>query len=273
MVQFENTRTGNFENAVRGMREPMQSFHKMDSRAGIFTGDNEEFGRMVRQFVEGEFPEDSEQELTAKSLELYQSGILNKYDEGSEYFLFGRNDLDLAQRLLSAGSDSDSKFLRQIDVSVEITGPSYWLSELDTYKVSTVRNSSSLQHKGAGRMYKADDFGFDHYTEADLKTFDRTGEEVLLNADKATDTYLDAINELRQKYVETGDYRYFRLMRQMMPMSYKYTVMWSANYAVLRNIYRQRKNHMLTEWNRDFCGWIRTLPYAEELITFGLDNK
>ena len=165
-------------------------------------------------------------------------------------FIIGEKDMELAQNLLSSGSSSDDKFMRQIFVTVDIVAPSYFLSELDTYKVATTRNSSSLQHKGMSRDYTLDDFTFDEKDNFDLNQI------------------IDIINKYRRLYKETNDYKYFRMMRQLMPMGYEYNITWTANYEVLRNIYFQRKNHRLKEWSEDFMGWIDDLPYNEQLIKF-----
>ena len=165
-------------------------------------------------------------------------------------FIIGEKDMELAQNLLSSGSSSDDKFMRQIFVTVDIVAPSYFLSELDTYKVATTRNSSSLQHKGMSRDYTLDDFTFDEKDNFDLNQI------------------IDIINKYRRLYKETNDYKYFRMMRQLMPMGYEYNITWTANYEVLRNIYFQRKNHRLKEWSEDFMGWIDDLPYGEQLIKF-----
>ncbi len=165
-------------------------------------------------------------------------------------FIIGEKDMELAQNLLSSGSSSDDKFMRQIFVTVDIVAPSYFLSELDTYKVATTRNSSSLQHKGMSRDYTLDDFTFDEKDNFDLNQI------------------IDIINKYRRLYKETNDYKYFRMMRQLMPMGYEYNIAWTANYEVLRNIYFQRKNHRLKEWSEDFMRWIDDLPYNEQLIKF-----
>lgn len=184
----------------------------------------------------------------------------NKQDSSFENIIpeIGPNDLDLTQRLSSTGSDSDNKFLRQTYVSAEITAPAYFLGELDTYKVGTTRDSSSLQHKGMSRDYELGDFTIDDLSDEEpfvLETWENN---------------LKTINHLRALYKETKDYKYFRMMRQLIPMGYNYTAMWSANYAVVRNMYRQRKNHRLKEWNTDFVEWVKSLPYAEELIMYGV---
>ncbi len=172
-------------------------------------------------------------------------------DDGNP--VIGDDDMRVARMLLSTGSPSDSKFLRMIHVQVEITAPQYWLAELDTYKVATVRNSSSLQHKGASRDYRIDDFTFDDGDK--IKEFFET--EVL-----------PVINQLRILYRQTNDYKYFRPMRQLIPMSYNYQIVWDANYETLRTIYRQRiaQPHRLKEWTVDFASWLDTLPYAKDFI-------
>lgn len=203
-MKFERTWVGNFENALYGMRNPLNSWAKSDS----------------------------------------------SFTENPDDFVIGAADLDLAQRLLSTGSASDSKFMRQIFVSVQLTCPAYFAAELDTYKVGTVRNSCSLQHKGASRDFTEDDFSFDPLMNEDIPPI-----------------VLGMINAYRQAYEQTKDYKFFRVMRQLIPQSYNYTFMWSANYEVLRNIYFQRRNHSLKEWHM-FCNWIATLPYAKELIMY-----
>ena len=100
------------------------------------------------------------------------------------------------------------------------------------------------------RDYTLDDFTFDEKDNFDLNQI------------------IDIINKYRRLYKETNDYKYFRMMRQLMPMGYEYNIAWTANYEVLRNIYFQRKNHRLKEWSEDFMGWIDDLPYGEQLIKF-----
>lgn len=206
-MEFRNTEVFNIEGALRSMRNPKNSWHKSDSK--------------------------------------YEYD--QHYDNGDWLYVIGKNDLDLAQRLVKAGTEH-SKFMRSIFVSVDIVCPTYIAAELDTYKVGTTRNSCSLQHKGSSRDFEISDFTVDNPD------------------DQIWDTIINYVNTLRKKYLETKDYTYFRQMRQLMPMGYNYTFTWTANYAVLRNIYKQRRNHSLKEWH-EFCEWIETLPYAKELIT------
>lgn len=172
------------------------------------------------------------------------------YNNGN--FIIGEADMKLAKNLIHSGTEH-SKFLRSIYVDVVITAPQYWIAELQTYKIGSVCNSSSLQHKGASRDFTLDDFTFDGQDELNLDTL-----RIAVNA----------VNYYRRKYIETKDYKYFRMMRQLMPMGYNYTFSFSTNYAQLRNMWLQRvyHPHRLKEWTEDFAQWIDGLPYAEELI-------
>ena len=202
MIRLERTSVMNIENAVRGARNPMNSWHRMDSH----------------------------------------------YDENGNYIL-GPNDLDLAVRLRKAGSDH-RKFLRQIFVSVDITAPLYWWKEYDTYKVSTVANSTSSMHKIHSKPFSMDDFSTDHLT-ADSLAF--------------METVVERLEQVRLKYMETKSREDWYDLIQLLPSSYNQMRTCSFNYETLVNIYYARKNHKLAEWH-EFCDWIETLPYGKELI-------
>lgn len=410
-MKFEKTEVWGFEHAIRGCRNPLESWDKSDS----YWGNNE------------------------YSLESY---------------VLGENDLELMQKLIRAGSEH-RKFMRQIMVSVDVTAPSYFMAELDTYKIGTVRNSTSMQHKGTSHRYTIDDFEVDeqikevlrervkeyedlfypyetqeykiytckngrqyevykngrifalpfsytdtygrtrnfekrevfpsktrtgyfeiniggrdcerwllhrlvayvwldnsnNYTTVDhldgnkannsienlewvsleenvkrewekglveidlqkayknwkasskimpdiklkiqklyqegksqkelAEIFDVSSGQVSVivrNAKNTSDNQelfehcwyweklIENLNVLRDKYLETKDYKYFKLIRQLMPMGYLYTSTITMNYENLLNMVHQRKNHKLTEWSVDFIAWAKTLPYAEELI-------
>ena len=173
-------------------------------------------------------------------------------DENGSYVL-GEKDLDLARRMIKGGPD-ESKFLRQIFVSMDITAPLYWWKEMDTYKVATVANSTSTMHKITSKEITEDDFSFDD--DWDL----------IFNLAKAS--VVESCESLRQKYLNTQDKRYWRALIQLLPEGYNQTRTWTANYQVLRNIYFARRNHKLIEWHT-FCEEIEKLPYAKELITIG----
>ena len=173
-------------------------------------------------------------------------------DENGSYIL-GEKDLDLARRMIKGGPD-ESKFLRQIFVSMDITAPLYWWKEMDTYKVATVANSTSTMHKITSKEITEDDFSFDD--DWDL----------IFNLAKGS--IVESCENLRQKYLNTQDKRYWRALIQLLPEGYNQTRTWTANYQVLRNIYFARRNHKLIEWHT-FCEMIENLPYAKELITIG----
>lgn len=191
----------------------------------------------------------------------------DKSDSDLEKDILGKNDLRLAQNLIRAGS-SDRKFMRQIFVTVDITAPSYWCAELDTYKVATTRNSCSMQHKGVSRDYNINDFTFD-----DIPNISPDDKSEFLNM---VQSWIGYINEFRRKYKNTNDYTFFRILRQLMPMGYNYKFTWTANYETIYNIIRQRLHHRLKEWSGDtdsFISWARTLPYAKELLFYEIEGS
>ncbi|MBQ7314320.1 MAG: hypothetical protein IJW81_12125 [Clostridia bacterium] len=203
MIKIERTSVVNFENALRGMRNPMNSWDKSDSY----------------------------------------------YDENGRYVI-GENDLSLAVRLAKSGNDH-RKFLRQIFVSVDVTAPLYWWKEYDTYKVGTVANSTSTMHKIHSKAFSRDDFSCDRMSETALTCLD---------------SVISVLEERRLKYIETKDTACWHDMIQLLPSSYNQMRTCTLNYENLINIYYARRYHKLPEWHV-YCGWIASLPYAEELIT------
>lgn len=178
----------------------------------------------------------------------------DSYTSEDGTFILGDADKALAQRLIKAGSEH-RKFLRQIYVSVDISAPALLMSEIDTYKVGTVRNSTSFMHKGVAHPFTLSDF------------------ELSENHDMAYwDYVLEQLNYLRDKYLETKDYNYFLQIREILPMSYIYRSTWTANYEVVRSIVIQRRHHRLPIW-QDFIAWSKELPYSEELIWCGVDDE
>ncbi len=203
MITIERSSVMNLENAIRGARNPLNSWARMDS----------------------------------------------SYDTNGQYVL-GENDLDLAGRLARAGSDH-RKFLRQIFVSVDITAPLYWWKEFDTYKVGTVANSCSTMHKIHSKEFTREDFSCDRLDEGGLAMLD---------------TLIAYLEGERIKFCENKEDRQsWHNMIQMLPSSYQQMRTVSMNYENLINMYYARKNHKLAEWHT-FCDWIRSLPYAENLI-------
>ena len=226
MIKFENTGVVGWEHAIRGMRNPLNSWDKSDS----------EFNREPRNYFD-------ENDMPCTDL---------------RRFIIGENDLNLMQRLRSAGTDH-RKFLRMIVVYVDITAPLYWWKEFDTYKVGTVANSCSTMHKIHAKEFTLDDFSTEHLT--DVFSIDNATNP--LNVIEHT---IFCLNFCRDLYIKKKDKKYWWQMIQLLPSSYnqKRTVLF--NYEVLNNIYKSRKNHKLDEWSIGFMNWIRSLPYAKELI-------
>ncbi len=202
MIRLERTSVMNLENAIRGARNPMNSWSRSDSF----------------------------------------------YDDDGNYVL-GPNDLDLARRLRKAGSDH-RKFLRQVFVSVDITAPMYWWKEYDTYKISTVANSTSTMHKITSKPFDIDDFSHDHMTAA---------------TEKIMQGVVTELENIRLRYIESKDKNDWYDIIQLLPSSYNQMRTCTLNYETLINIYYARKDHKLAEWH-SFCDWILTLPYSRELI-------
>lgn len=220
-MKITNTEVYGFDATLRGMRNPMNSWHLQDTRKADTMGDFD--------LLDNICSEDVDMELA----------------------VIGANDLDLAQRLIKAGSEH-CKFLRQIQVWADFNMPLYWWSEFDTYKFNT-KNSCSTMHKllNAKKGIELSDFVYD---ELDIQDIENT---------------VIKLNKLRDKYLETKDYRYVIRAKKLLPTSYKQLRTVNTNYAELRNIYFQRMNHRLKEeWQDTFCKWVENLPYAQELILF-----
>jgi hypothetical protein len=215
LIKVDNIEVFNFEGALHGMRNPLESWEQSDSK----------------------WVDDLLIELPV--------------------FKVGDKDLALALKLIKAGTDH-SKFLRQIFVSMDITAPMTWWVDFDTYKVSTVRNSTSRMHKLGTRLLTVDDFSWDN----------EDGEVVVT---KLRQYVLDDLNERILKFQElkkTDLKLAMKLWRDIvldLPDSYNFFSTWTGNYQNLRNIYHARKDHKQREF-RDFCKIIETLPYSE-LIT------
>lgn len=237
MIKFENTEVMGWEAAIRGMRNPMNSWEKSDS--GWFSSEDD----MGVDYVQ------------------YDS-----HSDPSELYFVGQNDLDLMTRLRNAGTDH-RKFMRMISVYVDITAPLYWWKEFDTYKVGTVANSCSTMHKIHEKEFTLEDFSCEHLEDFD-ELFRKDGNNLTRFPWFGTylESIIDILNYARDLYLETKDKRYWWQMIQLLPSSYnqKRTVM--LNYEVLANIYKSRKNHKLDEWSVGFMEWIESLPYSE-LIT------
>ena len=202
MINITKVNVYNFENAIRGARNPMNSWDRIDSY----------------------------------------------YDNTGQYIL-GENDLELASKLCKAGSDH-RKFMRQIILSADIYAPLYWWKEFDTYKIGTTANSTSTMHKIHSRPFTINDFSHDQL-DSDCK-------ELLLNL-------LNLLEKARENYNISKNKSEWYKMIQLLPSGYNQLRTCTMSYENLVNMYNARKSHKLNEW-REFCDWITTLPYANELI-------
>ena len=236
-MKFSNTSVMNFENAFRGLRNPKNSWNRSDS------------GKL---YWDGTW---------------YHEELKNYFTEYGVNFYIGENDMKLAQTLIKAGNEH-RKFMRQIFVSVDITAPLYWWKEFDTYKVGTVANSTSTMHKLATTPITLDCFEIDDY-DRNLSLADNTkDDDGLDNISTFEEDIIYVLENIRQKYLETKDKRYWKELVRWLPESWLQKRTITMNYENVRNMYFQRRNHKLTEWSESFIKWVESLPYAEELIMY-----
>nr|DAZ28934.1 MAG TPA: hypothetical protein [Caudoviricetes sp.] len=233
MIKIENTEIVGWEAAIRGMRNPLNSWEKSDSKwysIGIPTSN--------------------------------PAAINDKYL--SQKYCIGDNDLDLMKRLRNAGTDH-RKFMRMITVYVDITAPLYWWKEFDTYKVGTVANSCSTMHKIHAKEFTLDDFSCEHL-------FDTPESEFNDSMDVLKEV-IDILNLYRDHFVKNPHRKdYWWQLIQLLPSSYNQRRTVMLNYEVLANIYKSRRNHKLDEWHV-FCEWIENLPYSELITDGGAESE
>lgn len=250
MIKFENTEVIGWESAIRGMRNPMNSWTKNDSR--------------------------------------WEPQFDTETGPCHGFFVIGPNDLNLMARLRNAGTDH-RKFMRMITVYVDITAPLYWWKEFDTYKIGTVANSCSTMHKIAAKEFTLEDFSHEHllWIDPSNEKVDLVLENLTVDCSGSKDessvyspfgllnVTIEMLNKCRERYLvalkteeETGlpaKDIWWQLI-QLLPSSYNQRRTVMLNYEVLANIYKSRKNHKLDEWSVGFMEWIESLPYSE-LIT------
>ena len=278
-MKFENTYVSNFQGAFRGLRNPLESWNKSDSAFGIdATSDCDKDWQIADLYckknnidINSDHFYDVEEKYAAWLREKGVLKITKGYTECVEYAFIGPNDLDLAHRMIKAGT-SDSKFLRQINVSVDITAPLYWYKEFDTYKIGTVANSTSTMHKLSKTPITLDCFEKDDYNRSLVLTEENTEEGVIgYFVDDMAKELIDHLETLRLLYLETKDKKYWKELIRWLPNGWLQTRTVTMNYAVLRNQYFQRQHHKLSEWHQ-YCEWIESLPYSEDLITYTGEN-
>ena len=255
MIKIEKEEVFGWEAAIRGMRNPMNSWRKTDSYPAV---DCDKCGILAHK------------------------GICNPREHDCRPFRcyeIGKNDLRLMRNLVKAGPDH-GKFLRMINVTCDITAPLYWWKEFDTYKVGTVANSCSTMHKIHEKEFMLEDFSCEHlFGPDDMLKYDERAELAKDNALAAVNVdgnwcyftpqgYVqmtcNILNHYREKYLETKDKKYWWQMIQLLPTSYNQKRTVQLNYQILLNMYNSRKDHKLDEW-KNFCSWIEQLPYFKDI--------
>lgn len=224
MLTIENVEVFGFEAAIRGMRNPKNSWANSDSHYGCYD----------------------------ETCDSCPDGSGCHYVQS--IYQVGEKDLKLMQTLAAAGSDH-GKFMRMLNVSLDIVAPLYWWNEFDTYKVGTVADSCSKMHKLLYKPFELRDFSFDQLTK-----------DIEVGVAKPL---VDTLNGLRTAYYGIDDERIKKqiwyAILQLLPESYNQRRTVQLNYQVLKNQYHARKNHKQFKWHT-YCEWVETLPYAKELI-------
>lgn len=231
MLKIENAEVMGWEAAIRGMRNPKNSWNRSDT-------------------VIVNVPDTPRLDYSGNVVEIIpaHNQVVMRYED-ENWNGIGENDLRLMVTLRNAGTDH-RKFMRMITVYLDITAPLYWWKEFDTYKVGTVANSCSTMHKISAKEFTLDDFSHEHLGMQSLRVLKDT---------------IKVMNDFREEFIRDHEKDNWWQMIQLLPSSYnqKRTVM--LNYEVLANIYKSRRNHKLDEWHT-FCDWIESLPYSD-LIT------
>ena len=229
-MKFENTEVWGFEHALRGMRNPKNSWNKSDSH--------------------------------------YEYGNQRDCVTKDANFVIGENDMKLAQTLIKAGSEH-RKFMRQIFVSVDITAPLYWWSEYDTYKVGTVANSTSKMHTITNNSITLDCFEIDDY-EKDLFMYYEHSDvknmvaDIVRNCETLRQRYLETKDkrywkELIRWLPESW------LQKRTVTMTYENLLAMCSKGQ--RRFHKLNEWSGQDNPNvPNFISWARTLPYAQELI-------
>ena len=247
MIKLEHAEVVGWEAAIRGMRNPMNSWDKSDSRYSCLCMDD-------------------------------------KRDCPVEPYIVGPNDLELMMKLRNAGTDH-RKFMRMIVVYVDITAPLYWWKEFKTYRAGRrfgddepdiidagylecdiETNSCSTMHKIADKEFTIEDFSCEHLSEPAISILKNTIEAL----NQARDLYL-GYDGFKYQWGDWEKKHYWWQMIQLLPSSYNQRRTVMLNYEVLANIYNSRKNHKLDEWI-EFCEWIESLPYSELITGQSLDD-
>lgn len=237
-MKFENTEVWGFEHSIRGMRNPLESWSKSDSNYCS--------------------------KMNCKECPNYEDNCIAEKRKGADYII-GKNDLELMQKLIRAGTPH-RKFMRQIFVSVDITAPLYWWKEFDTYKVGTTANSTSTMHKLASTPITKECFEMDDFNNLDNIILTATTYKFWGVEDVWDEFLIPFLETLRQKYNETKDKRFWKELIRLLPESWLQTRTITMNYENILNMIEYRKNHKLSEWSESFMNWVKSLPYADNLL-------
>lgn len=252
MIKIEKTETYGWEAAIRGMRNPLNSWTKSD------TYNHNGF------LFEEDFNEAKEEGSVPELAKWVQDNPGFDTCDPFYSYVIGDNDLNLMKRLRKAGTDH-RKYMRMIAVYCDITAPLYWWKEFDTYKIGTVANSCSTMHKIQAKEFALDDFSTDHLVDEEDGWIEDEHGYKWCSSETHMESTVHLLNAYRYQYLRTKDKKYWWQMIQLLPSSYNQRRTVMLNYEVLANMYKSRKDHKLDEW-RTFCDWIKTLPHSE-LIT------
>ena len=271
-MKFEHVEVFNFENALRGMRNPLNSWNRIDSLFGV--GSHDEFTDAVGTCISKWYPE--EENLDQETIDHFWNNGVVRYTGPNDYIewaLIGPKDMKTATSLIHAGPEH-RKFMRQIMVTVDITAPLYWWKEFDTYKIGTTANSTSTMHKMLAKPITLDCFEIGDFTNLPYPV-EMQREEIKspCDTDFVQMCLIPYLEYLRQTAINCGDAGdeetqkiYWKELIRWLPESWLQTRTVTMNYENLRTMYHQRKNHKLVEWKTEFINFIKSLPYSDEFI-------
>ena len=278
MIKVENINVFNFKGALRGLRNPLNSWALSDSDFGIanlsWGLEDSSFEEVFNKYLEKFNISDTETEEKIENW-LINNGLsnylgYNDYSEHcGEYAFIGPNDLNLIERMTLAGTD-ESKFLRQIFISMDITAPLSFWKEFDTYKVGTVANSCSTMHTLDKKPITKDMFSFDYPESWPNEYWDDEWPSDLKTS--LPDETIETLEWLRQRYKETKNKVYWRYLIDLLPDGFMQKRTVTLNYQVARAMYFARRYHKKMEW-RDLCKVFADLPYAQNTITLEKKEK
>ena len=262
-IKIENTQVFGWEGAIRGCRNPKNSWDKSDS--SFLDHFSIKGGTLKKVF----------RNILKKIFHKEDMGFIGDNKEHEirvlDSFVIGPNDHKLLMNLCKGGTE-EAKWRRMVHVQMDVTAPFYWWKEFETYKVGTVSNSCSTMHKIQAKEFTLDDFSCEHlmtYTDKGVFPFLDVGsnqnQDGRMFSMDVLELAITALNHYREKFLETKDKKYWWQMIQLLPSSYNQKRTIDLNYEVLASQYRQRKDHKLDCWHQ-YCDWIKTLPYSEFII-------